>query len=235
MVRETPSNNQTRREPPLPLTLEIFQGRGESRQFPVRIRSLSARGVILTTGQAPGDLDLKDAAGRDSVIHLPAGEVAKIRGSLLWARPQDEGDPEVVLGLELSNSNLKVRRALEEQLLACPHDLKNLWDHWDAMYDDLEPSRSGQPFFRESHRLSPSEPAVARSENLVPQPQSAVPPSNHTVYWVGIGAVLAGLGFYFLAPEVYRLFGVILAAYGSLTMAGKSVWSMWQNRTWSRE
>jgi hypothetical protein len=129
MVTEYATSGDGRPVAPQSLILEIFPGRGSSQQFPVRIRSLSARGVILTAGQVPGDLDLESCASSDSVIHLPTGEVPEVKGNLIWARPRDEDGDEVVFGLELSSSNLKVRRALEEQLLAYPQDLKNMWDH----------------------------------------------------------------------------------------------------------
>ncbi len=229
MVTASPARDQKGLEAPLPLRLEIFQGRDGSRQFPVRIRSLSARGVILAAGQVPDDLILETCAGSDAVIHLPAGEMPEVRGNLIWAKPRGADEPEVVFGLELSSSNLKVRRALEEQLLAYPQDLKNMWDHWDAVYDDHEV-------------FSVSEPAAPRGPRPVPNPEalsprtpketraSQLPPPtarhDHAFYWVGFGGVLAGLMVYFLAPETYRMFGVILAAYGSLTIAGKSVWSL---------
>jgi hypothetical protein len=209
-----------------PLTLEILQGKGPSHQFPVRVRSLSARGVILTTGQAPRDLNLEGCASRDSVIHLPTGEIREIHGSLMWARPRGEDEPEVVFGLELSSSNLKVRRALEEQLLAYPQDLKNLWDHWDAMYEDHEVFGSGQRGSPKGAQAPPVEPSPKPRKRKAVPTQQPLPASDHTFYWVGFGAVLAGLSVYFLAPESYRLFGVILAIYGSLTIAGKSVWSL---------
>jgi len=231
----SPPEEQKRPDTSLPLTLEIFLENGESRQFPVMVRSLSARGVILATYLAPEDLNLDGSAGRDSVIHLTTGEIPEIRGNLLWARPRDEDGPEVVFGLELSSSNLKVRRALEEQLLAYPQDLKNLWDHWDAVHEDHEVGRPEQPVPQVDPPVSQPEPAVIRSEAAAPQPQKLTPPSDHAIYWVGVGAVVGGLSIYFMGPESYRLFGVILAAYGSLTIAGKSMWSMFQKRTEPQE
>lgn len=235
MVTENATTDQQRPDLPLPLILEIFQERGASQQFPVMVRSLSARGVILATGQAPGDLNLDGSTGRDSVIHLPTGEIREIRGNLMWARPREEPDPEVVFGLELSNSNLKVRRALEEQLLAYPQDLKNLWDHWDAVHDDYEVFGVGQSVSRTSPKAPQAEPVIPPSEPVAFQAQQPFPSSDRAVYWVGVGAVLAGLSIYFLALDSYRLFGVILAAYGSLTIAGKSVWSLVKKRPRTQE
>jgi hypothetical protein len=75
MVTEHSTSGDSRPEAPQSLILEIFQEKGASQEFPVRIRSLSARGVILTAGQVPGDLDLESCPSSDSVIHLPKGEM----------------------------------------------------------------------------------------------------------------------------------------------------------------
>ena len=230
MVTASPTSGQSGPEAALDLALEIFQGRGASQQFPVRIRSLSARGVILTAAEVPGDLNLESCISKDAVIHLPAGEIREIKGNLIWSRPRSEDGSEAVFGLELGSSNLKVRRALEEQLLACPQDIKNMWDHWDAVYDDYEVFGNGQPVSAKGPKAPRAEPPVTLKETGASRPLEDFPGSDHAFYWVGFGGVLAGLSIYFLAPETYRLFGVILAAYGSLTIAGKSVWSLVQKR-----
>ena len=224
MVMESPLGNQKSEEMPLPLILEIPQGSEPAQQFQARIRSLSARGAILASDQVPDDMDLVGVTGRDSIIHLPTGEIREIRGNLLWARPQEDIPPEVVFGLELSNPNLKVRRALEEQLAAYPQDIKNLWDHWDAVQDDYEGVGSSLPDSRQTQEASPVQPRPPAPE--VSETPPSRPSSDHTIYWVGLGAVLAGGGGYYLAPESYRLFGAILAIYGSLTIVGKGVWSL---------
>jgi phage shock protein PspC (stress-responsive transcriptional regulator) len=235
MVTEHSTSSDGRPVAPRSLILEIFPGRGAPQQFPVMIRSLSARGVILTAGQIPGDLDLESCASSDSVIHLPTGEVREIRGNLIWARPRGEDGNEVVFGLELSSSNLKVRRALEEQLLAYPPDLKNLWDHWDAMYDDYEVGGFGQPAAQKAPKAPQVETTSAPTAVRAVQPSPPLSASDSAYYWVGFGGVLAGLAVYFLVPETYRLFGIILAIYGTLTIAGKSVWSLMQKRPRSQE
>jgi hypothetical protein len=224
MVTASPTSGQGRPEAAPPLALEIFQKRGASQHFQVRIQSLSARGVILTATEVPGDFQGEDCIGRDAIIHLPTGEVREIRGSLIRARPRDEAGSEVAFGLELASSNLKVRRALEEQLLAYPQDLKNMWDHWDAVHDDYEVFGAGPPVSPPGPKAP--ETILAPREARAPQPREKFATPDHAFYWVGFGGVLAGLSIYFLAPETYRLFGVILAAYGSLTIAGKSVWSL---------
>ncbi len=80
MVMETLTGDHVKTDTPLPLILEIHQGSDPPQQFPVRISSLSARGVILASDQVPGDLDLDGFLERDSVIHLPTGEMREIRG-----------------------------------------------------------------------------------------------------------------------------------------------------------
>jgi len=225
MVRESPTDNRKDAEMPLPLILEIPQGSDPPQQFPVRIRSLSARGVILTSDQVAGDLDLEGYKERDSIIYLPTGEIREIRGSLLWTRSQNEIEPGVVFGIELNSSHWKVRRALEEQLSAYPPDIKNLWDHWDAVHDEYEGLGPGKPV---NQKDPPAAPLAPRSpgETEATQTQQSVKMSDHTIYYVGAGTVLAGLAVYYLAPEFYRLFGAILAIYGSFTIVGKSVWSL---------
>jgi hypothetical protein len=226
MVTESPTANSQIADLPLPLILEILQGSGSSQQFPVRIRSLSARGVILASDQVPGELDLDGSGERDSIIHLPTGEIRQIRGSLLWIRSQGEIDPGVVFGIELSHPDLKVRRALEEQLLAYPQDIKNLWDHWDAVQDEYERFVSDRPVNQRGQPAVPVPPRPPAAEAAASQTPPLSPVTDHTIYWVGGGAVLAGVAVYYLAPEFYRLFGAILAIYGSLAIVGKGVWSL---------
>lgn len=226
MVRENTTGNLEQAEMPLPLLLEILQGSDPPQQFPVRIRSLSARGVILASDQAPGDLELDGYTERDSIIHLPTGEIREIRGSLLWTRAQSEIDPGVIFGIQLNNPNLRVRRALEEQLLAYPQDLKNLWDHWDAVHDEYEAFGSGRPGNQKDQPVDPLPPRPPAAQSEAAPAPPASPASDSTIYWVGAGAVLAGGAVYFLAPDFYRLFGAILAIYGSLTIVGKGLWSL---------
>ncbi len=166
---------------------------------------------------------------RDSIIHLPKGEIREIRGSLLWTRAHSEMAPGVVFGIELSHPNLKVRRALEEQLLDYPQDIKSLWDHWDAVQDDYEGFGAERPVGQVNQKDHAAAPLPPRPP--MPEPEAAQIPedtrgSDYTIYWVGLGAVVAGVAVYYLAPETYRLFGAILAIYGSLTIAGKGVWSL---------
>jgi len=235
MVTEHSTSGDGRPVTPQSLILEIFPASGVPQQFPVRIRSLSARGVILAAGQVPNDIDLESCASSDSVMHLPTGEMREVRGSLIWVRPRGEDGNEVVFGLELSSSNLKVRRALEEQLRGYPQDLKNMWDHWDAVYDDYEAFGNGEPAAQKAPQAPEVETTIPPTPTRVSQTTPALSASETAFYWVGFGGVLAGLSVYFLAPETYRLFGVILAIYGALTIAGKSVWALVQKRPRSQE
>lgn len=228
MVTARAKSGQGRQDAALPLTLEIARGREASQQFPVRIRSLSARGVILAAAEVPSGLDLDSCSSGAAVIHVPKGEVREVPGNLIWARPRGGDGAEATFGLELASSNLKVRRALEEHLLAYPQDLKNMWDHWDAVYDDHEAFGSGQVSAPPPEKAP--EPHLPAAKAPAAQPPEPAPTGDNAFYWVGVGGVLAGLGVYFLGPETYRLLGIILAAYGSLTIAGKGVWSMMQKR-----
>ncbi|MGQ9687467.1 MAG: hypothetical protein ACUVXF_01570 [Desulfobaccales bacterium] len=215
--------------------LEIFQGSKPSLRCPVRIKSLSARGVLLASAQPPPDLDWNTLANRDSLIHLPTGEIREIRASLLWARPTDEEVSEIEFGLELGNSNLKVRRALEDHLQAYPEDLKNLWDHWDAVHEEYDFFAPVPPAEMKDPPTPWRTPALTSPQRGKDTGEEPLRANDHTIYWVGCGAVLAGVAVYFFAPEAYRLFGVILAIYGSLTIAGKGMWSLMHRTPRSQE
>jgi hypothetical protein len=54
--------------------------------------------------------------------------------------------------------------------------------------------------------------------------------ADHAVYLIAASAIGGGTGLYFLGPEPLKLYGSILAIYGCLMMAAKSVWAMWQER-----
>lgn len=235
MVTASPTREQMISDAPLPLTLEILQGSEPSQQFPVRIKSLSARGVILASGQAPQDLNWEQVASRDSIIHLPTGEIRQIHGNLLWARPRGDEEPETVFGLELNSSNLKVRRALEEHLLAYPQDIKNLWDHWDAVHEEHEAFSPEPPASPTKPQTPPATPILSPRGRGAESPAGPQPTSDSTYYIVGLGAVLAGAGIDMLAPDSYRLFGLILAIYGSLTIVGKILWSLMHRRPRAQE
>jgi hypothetical protein len=225
MVAGSTSTGELQIDVSLPLTLEILQGRGKTRRFPAEVVSLSSRGAILNTPRGAGTPNLEAVEGREVLIHLPAGELREIRGVVLWARPHGEHKEGAAFGVEFNRPDLKVRRALEEYLPGYPQDLKNLWDNWDALQEIVEPP-GPRPLTRPVPEGAPA-PPVAPAE-APPSPVSRA--SDPTFYWVGLGAMVAGGAWYYLAPEAYRLFGVILAAYGCLTVAGKSVWSMWQSR-----
>jgi hypothetical protein len=229
MVMASPTSDQGSPAADLPITLEIFQGRG-SQQFPVTIKSLSARGVTLAATEVPGNLKVENCSSGEAIIRLPEGDIREIRGNLIWARPQVGDDPEAIFGLELSSSNVKVRRALEEQLQAFPADLKNMWDHWDAVHDEYEAFGANQPAAQtakpSSRTATPAPPQEPRQKG----PPGKTSTSDKAYYLVGFGGVAAGLCVYYLAPETYRLLGIILAAYGGLTIVGKSVWSLMQKR-----
>jgi len=227
MVAGRTDTGEGRTEASLPLTLEILQGRGKSRRFPVEVASLSSRGAILRTPRGAGTLNLEGLDGWEGLIHLPSGEIKEIRGTVLWARPQGEEEEGLAFGVEFVRPDLKVRRALEDYLPGYPQDLKNLWDNWDALQEIGEPG-GPRPVPPAMTAPGGGPPPLAAPAGEPPSP--APKASDPTFYWVGLGAVAAGGAWYYMAPEAYRLFGVILAVYGSLTIAGKSVWNMWQSR-----
>jgi len=58
--------------------------------------------------------------------------------------------------------------------------------------------------------------------------------AEQAAYLVGVGAVAAGTTLYLAGPDTLKLYGCILALYGCLMMAAKSLWSLWRGRAASR-
>lgn len=185
--------------------LEIVGPRREKKlwRVPVNVKSLSAGGVVLRADEASGKFDVMNLDGLEAVIHLPDPvdeDLREVRGKVLWSRSGKEGSREYLLGLELADPDLRVRKVLEDHLRVFPRDIKDLWDQWDLLHGRRPLSHADQ-----------------------------------AVYLAGMGALVGGTALYFVGPESFKLFGSILAIYGCLMMAAKSLWSMWQGRVLSRD
>ncbi len=179
----------------------VQRGRDPVR-VPVRINSLSATGALLECREDETPPNLAALAGREAAILIPPGEaggLAEVPGRISWARPGDAWNRGWVLGFELKEPELEVRKALEDHMDVFPRDIKDLWDSWDEL-----------------HRSRPAQMA------------------EQAVYLVGVGAMAAGTTLYLAGPESLRLYGSILALYGCVMMAAKSLWTMWRTRTVSR-
>lgn len=184
------------------LTVAPVQRGRDPVRVPVRINSLSATGALLESREAESLPHLLGLAGREAAILLPGEEAAglgEIPGRISWARPGDAGGRGAVLGFELKEPELEVRKVLEDHMDAFPRDIKDLWDSWDEL-----------------HRRRPAQVA------------------EQAVYLVGVGAMAAGTTLYLAGPESLRLYGSIMALYGCVMMAAKSLWTMWRTRTVSR-
>lgn len=109
-------------------------GRGrEPLRLPVRIHSLSATGALLESldGEAPPAL--LSLSGREAVITVTSesSPLKDIPGRISWTRPARSG---FILGFELKEPELEVRRLLEDHMESFPRDLKELWDAWDEVH-----------------------------------------------------------------------------------------------------
>ena len=167
--------------------------------LPVEVTELSAGGVVLRVEDASGRVDIANLQGQEAVISLPdlaANELGQIQTRVLWAKPQEGKAGTYSIGLELADSDLWVRKLLEDRLQGNPRDIKDLWDQWDRIHLRRLPLKA-----------------------------------NHAVYVVAAAAIGGGTGLYFLGPESLKLFGSILAIYGCLMMAAKSIRAMWHERT----
>ncbi len=72
------------------------------------------------------------------------------------------------------------------------------------------------------------------SWDQVHQPPAA-PHWDQGFYLVALAAVVGGLALYFTASGGVKVWGSIAAIYGSLMMAGKSLWSMWRRTVNSKQ
>jgi hypothetical protein len=218
-----------------PIVLEMASapdGRTVS-PLPVQLKSLSARGVILAA--RPVDASSLDQVweGRQAKLHLPADGTAglsHIHTQVLWTRLSENGEGEVLVGLALEEPNLRTRQSLEAHLPQYPRDLKNLWDHWDQMQEERAAAATVAQASAPPVRPAPAAPRPP-VESVLQQGQregeaNTTPASDMPIYLVGLGSVGAGVSLYFLGPDSYQMFGAILAVYGSLSIAGKSVWTM---------
>jgi len=127
-----------------PPDFEILSSPGDSPPFhlPANVKSLSAGGVILEVHYPPDGLDLRELQGRGGIINLPGnnGKTKTIQGKVQWTRPQGGDNLKFLLGLELAESSLEVRQALEEHLHIATKDIKELWDSWDRLQKKAAPA-----------------------------------------------------------------------------------------------
>lgn len=54
--------------------------------------------------------------------------------------------------------------------------------------------------------------------------------SDPKIYFVGMAVFLGGLVLHFTGPNHFKAMGSIMAFYGSLVIAGYSLWNMWRHR-----
>lgn len=117
-----------------------FAGRrrgGESLALPVKVKELSAGGVVLKVEETAGKVDLAHLQGQEAFIRLPGiedGELGRIQTRVLWAKAPGDKTGECAIGLELADPDLRIRKMLEDRLQGYPRDIKELWDQWDRVH-----------------------------------------------------------------------------------------------------
>ncbi len=171
---------------------------GEPVRVPVTIASLSATGALLKCATGEKSLELMPGAGREARLLVPPGKGAaglEVKGRLSWVRPGGCSGADCLVGFELQEPGVEVRRILENRMEIYPRDLKELWDSWDEL-----------------------------------QRRRPLPMAEQAAYLVGVGAMAAGTALYLAGPESLRLYGSVLALYGCVMMAAKSLWAMWRSR-----
>jgi hypothetical protein len=210
-----------------PLTLAIPGNTPEDDlTLAITVKNISTASILLqTTSEEPPDRT-GELRGRPACIRLASGSGSgpvEVAGKILWVR-SDAADPDTwTIGLEFAEAlSPGTRHALEAQMEIVHKDIKELWNQWDMLHG----------------RQAAATPAVVRVlkpevQPLVPPVQTPVRPetgSARGTYLVGFGVMAAGTGMQFLGEDYLRFSGLVLIIYGSIIVAGKSLWGMWQLR-----
>ena len=116
--------------------LEIeAQAQGKLLRLPVRVKDLTAAGVILEVVDLPHDLKVESLVDLVGIIHLAPDGFSKeiqLRTTVVWVRQGESGPSHYLLELDLKDADFQFRRSLEN-LLARPKDISDLWRYWDQV------------------------------------------------------------------------------------------------------
>ena len=111
------------------------QAQGKLLRLPVRVRDLTADGVILEMVDLPHDLKVEGLVHQLGIIHLAPDGFSKetqLRTTVVWVRQGESGPSHYLLGMDLKEADFQFRRSLEN-LLARPKDISDLWKYWDQV------------------------------------------------------------------------------------------------------
>jgi hypothetical protein len=111
------------------------QGQEKFFRLPVRVKDLTAEGVILEVVDLPPDLKVESLLDQLGIIHLAPDGFSKetqFRTTVDWVRQGERGSSHYLLGLDLQEADFQFRRSLEN-LLARPKDISDLWTYWDQV------------------------------------------------------------------------------------------------------
>lgn len=205
------------------LSFELLPGvEEEVSRLPVEVKNLTTVGVILEILHLENELTIESLKGREGLLKIIAQDnsiMIEVPGKILWTRNRD-GDAGVTLGLELLGPlPLSVRHMLEANMSIGAKDMKVLWDYWDEIQETAAPTEL--PDQVKSVPLSLNHPAVDKG-------RIGTDRQDNWLYWVGFGAIIAGLAMQFFQSESLSFSGLIVMFLGSLMVAWKSIVSMWQ-------
>jgi hypothetical protein len=112
------------------------QGQGKFFRLPVKVKNLTAEGVILEGVDLPHDVKVESLLDQLGIIHLAPDGFSKetqFRTTVDWVRQGERGSSHYLLGLDLQEADFRFRRSLEN-LLARPKDISDLWTYWDQVH-----------------------------------------------------------------------------------------------------
>jgi hypothetical protein len=111
------------------------QGQDKSFRLPVHLKGLADAGIILEVVDLPPELKSESLLYQEGIIHMVPGGFTKetqLRSKVVWVRQGEQGASHYLLGLDLKEADLRIRRSLEN-LIARPRDISDLWTYWDEV------------------------------------------------------------------------------------------------------
>lgn len=181
-------------------------GQGPPYHLPIVVKSLSATGVILEVHFPPEGLNLKELQGRGTIIHLPVTG----NGGKMAIRGKVLWSRPQVGNDPLFLLGLELEDPTLEVRQALEDQLPIATKDIKELWDQWDQSR----------------------ETPRPPPDAS---SQQGIYLVGMGVVLGGLGVQLWGPENVKSLGFILVLYGCITLAVKSLCTLWRQRRNAKE
>jgi hypothetical protein len=206
------------------LCLQVVNKFGEEvDQFSLAVKTLTTTGVILNIQQLENNCKTEICKGRDvlfKVYSADIGGMVELPGKILWTR-NNEDDTALTLGLELLDPlPPSIRNILEGNMSTGAKDMKLLWDYWDETKKTMNSSDLSEPV--------DSVLVISKACAVSEKPEIRISRNGFWIYWLGFGTILSGLAMQLPQSEYISFSGLVIMFGGSLTLAWKSVISLWE-------